>query len=226
MSTAKELSTPRDPWLRVATLAGVATLPLALAGSVLSDPAGGANLNPGSPDAELLEVFVDYRGRQLVAASLFAAAAAAQLVFLGPLWARVRTGSEWLAMVAVAGGVAAAVLWVAIGAGGALASAVAADYNDADAARFLMVYGWEIARVTVAPYLVMVAAATVAGVQHHVFGSRFNIFGAGFSALLVLGLFPASPAGLMGMVATVWVLVASLVLAFGKDPGPGRVHEG
>jgi hypothetical protein len=144
---------------------------------------------------------------------------------LGPLWARLRTGSEWLAVVAVAGGIAAGVLWVVIGTDGALASAVAADYNDADAARFLMVYGWEIARVTVAPYLVMVAAATVAGIQYHVFGSRFNAFGVRFTALLVLGLFPGSPAGLMGMVVTVWVLVASLILAFGRDLGPGQLHE-
>jgi hypothetical protein len=79
--------------------------------------------------------------------------------------------------VAVAGGIAAGVLWVVIGTDGALASAVAANYNDADAARFLMVYGWEIARVTVAPNLVMVAAATVAGIQYHVFESRFNAFG-------------------------------------------------
>ena len=42
---------------------------------------------------------------------------------------------------------------------------MAADYSDVDAARFLMVSGWEISRLGVAPHLVMVAATTLAGIR-------------------------------------------------------------
>lgn len=156
-----------------------------------------------------------------VSASLYAAAAAVTLTFLGALWVRLRAGSEWLAVVAIGGGVTAAVLWLA-NSGSSLVSAVAADYRDADAARFLMLVGWEIARLTVPPYLVMVAATTVAGVRYGVFGSRFNTLGVVFTVLLVLGLFPFAPAGLMGLLATVWVLAAGLLLAFGQAPPPTR----
>lgn len=216
---AKPAGGRRDPWLRVAALAGAASLPLFLAGTMFADvESGPAGLYPGSPDSQLVRVFVEHRDQQLVAASLYAAGAVATLVFLGPLWARLRAGAEWLAVVAVAGGVAAGVLWLVIGAGWSVTAVVAADFDDAAAARFLMVAGWESSRLTAAPYMVMVAAATVTGFRHHVFGAWFNCFGLGITAILALALLPSSPAGLMGMLATVWVLVASLVLAFGKGP--------
>jgi hypothetical protein len=128
-------------------------------------------------------------------------------------------GSEWLAVVGVAGGAAAGVLWLAW-AGWSLAAATAADFADVDTARLLMVTGWETARLSVASYLVMVAAATLAGIRFHVFSGRFNTFGVAFTVVLAFGLFPFSPAGLMGMLGTVWVLVASFVLAFGSRPTP------
>jgi len=227
---AKPAGRLRDPWLRAAALAGAASLPLFFAGTMFADvESGPAGLYPGSPDSQLVKVFVEHRDQQLIAASLYAAGAVATLVFLGPLWARLRAGAEWLAVVAVAGGVTAGVLWMVIGAGWSVTAVVAADFNDAAAARFLMVAGWESGRLTAAPYMVMVAAATVTGFRHHVFGTWFNAFGLGITALLTLALFPSSPAGLIGMLATVWVLVASLVLAFGKHPerSPSRqMHVG
>ena len=206
-----------DPWSRIAALAGAAVFPLVLVAIRLADVSGSGGLNPGSSDAQLLEVFADFRDRHMVAAALFVVAAVATLVFLGPLWTRLRAGSASLAVVAVSGGVAAAVLFVGW-AGWSLTAAVAADFEDAGAARFLMVSGWEVARIGVGPYLAMVGAATVAGYRHRVFGRWFNAVGLVFSVLLVFGLFPASPAGLMGMLATLWVLCASLVIAFSAPP--------
>ena len=211
-----------DPWLRAAALAGVLTLPLALIGLTMSDLSGNAGLNPGSPDEEMLSAYADYEGRFWVSASLLAAAAVCTWVFLGALWTRVRAGSEWLAVVAVLGGCAAGTLLVSWS-GMSLVAAVAADYEDVDTARFLMVAGWETARLSVGPYLVMVGAATVAGFRYGVFGGKFNWFGLAFTVLLVFGLVPFSPAGLMGLLATVWVLVAGLVLAFGRPPAPLRL---
>jgi hypothetical protein len=121
-------------------------------------------------------------------------------------------------VVAIAAGTTAAALWLVLGTGWAVTAATAADYRDAGAERFLVVYGWEIGRLTVAPYLVMAAAVTIAGFRHRVFGTRFTVFGLIFTAVLVLGMFPSSPAGLLGMLATVWVSIAGLVLAFGEAP--------
>jgi hypothetical protein len=102
---------------RAAALAGAATLPLLVAASMLSDLAGTAGIDPGSSDAELIDAFVGHRNALMVSASLSSAAAALTLVFLGPLWRVIRPGSEPLAVVAVAAGGVAAVLWVA-GSGG------------------------------------------------------------------------------------------------------------
>jgi hypothetical protein len=216
-----------DNWFRVAALAGAATLPLVLIASTLADVSGSGGLNPGSSDAQLVGVFSEFRDKFLVSSALFGMAAVAMLAFLGPLWVRLRAASEAMGVVAVGGGVAVAVILVGW-ATWCLAAAVAADYGDADAARFIMVSGWEAARVSVSPYLVMVGATTVAGYRHGVFGRLFNAGGLVFTALLILGLFPASPAGLMGMLATLWVVVAAFVVAFGTTPlsRAGRAGSG
>jgi hypothetical protein len=210
-------SVRRDPWFRVAALAGAATLPLIVVASTMSDVAASGGLNPGSSDAQLLEVFGDLRDRQVVAAALYAVAAVATLMFLGPLYVRLRAGSEVLGVVAVGGGVAVAVLLLAW-AGWSITAAVAADYRDAGTARFLVVSSWETARVAVGPYLAMVGAATVTGYRYRVFDRWFNAVGLVFTVLLVFGLFPASPAGLMGMLATLWVFCAAPVIAFSAPP--------
>ena len=107
---------------------------------------------------------------QVFASTFYSLAAVGLWIFLGPLWARVRRGSEWLALVAVIGGVVVGAVLL-FSAGVSLVAWVAADYEDAGAARFLMVAGWETARVAVAPALVMVGATTLAGVRYGVFGS-------------------------------------------------------
>jgi hypothetical protein len=213
--TARDDDPRADPLFRVAALAGVATLPLTLIAVTISDPSARADVNPGSSDAELLDVLVSTRTEQVWASTFLALAAVALWFFLGPLWARVRRGSEWLALVAVVGGVVVGAVLL-FSAGVSLVAWVAADYEDAAAARFLMVAGWETARVSVGPALVMVAATTLAGVRYGVFGSGTNIFGGFFIFFLLLGLMPASPAGLMGLAVGVWVLVVALKLAFGN----------
>lgn len=212
-------STPTqgDRWFRAAALVGATTLPLVLIASTLSDVAGSGGLNPGSSDAHLLAVFSEFRDRHVISSALFGMAAVATLVFLGPLWVRLRAASQALGVVAVGGGVAVAVIWVGWSSW-SLAAAVAADYGDASAARFIMVSGWEAARVSVSPYLAMVGATTLAGYRHRVFGRPFNAVGLAFTVLLVLGMYPASPAGLMGMLATLWVLIAAFVIAFSPMP--------
>jgi hypothetical protein len=64
----------------------------------------------------------------------------------------------------------------------------------------------------------MVAAATVAGCRDRVFGRGLNAFSLVFTMLLIFALLPFGPAGLLGMLGTVWVLVVGLVLAFARAP--------
>ncbi|MFC7876735.1 hypothetical protein [Isoptericola sp. NPDC057391] len=209
--------------LRVAALVGAASFPLAMIGSALSDPNSYAEVNPGSSDTQLLAMLSDSRTEQLWAATLQALAAVAVWVFLGPLWQRLRRGSEWLALLAVVGGAvagAAILFW----AGHSLVAMVAADFEDAEAARFLMVAGWETARVAVAPYLVLVGAATLAGRRGGALPAGINAFGVVFVVLLALGFVPGSPAGLLGTVGSVWVTVVALALAF-THPSDGDAHE-
>lgn len=207
---------PRSDWLfRGAALIGAATLPLVVIAGTISDPnsRANANVNPGSSDDALLGVLIETRDEQAWASALFALAAVALWIFLGSLWARLRRGSEWLALVAVIGGVvvgAVLLFWSGV----ALVALVAADYGDAVAARFLMVAGWETARVAVGPALVMVGAAALAGTRYGLLPKPINVFSGVFALLLVLGLLPASPAGLMGLAVTVWVFVVALYLAF------------
>jgi hypothetical protein len=220
VGTARDDDPRTDPLFRVAALAGALALPLAIIAAIIAEPTARADVNPGSTDAELLEVLIDTRTEQAWAAACWALAAVGLWIFLGPLWARVRRGSEWLALVAVVGGVVVGALLL-LSSATSIVAWVAADYEDADTARFLVLSGWETARVAVAPALVMVGATTLAGVQYEVFGFRMNLFGVLFTFLLALGMFPASPAGVMGLAVTVWVLVAALTLAF-TTPHPVR----
>jgi hypothetical protein len=64
----------------------------------------------------------------------------------------------------------------------------------------------------------MVGATAIAGLRYGVFAGWVNVFGAMFFCLLLLGLIPASPAGLMGLASTLWVMVLALVLAFTHRP--------
>lgn len=215
---------PRTDWLlRGAALVGAVTLPLVMVAATISDPNAHASVNPGSSDSALVGVLVDTRTEQAWASTLFALAAVALWIFLGPLWTRLRRGSEWLALVAVVGGVvvgAVLLFWSGV----ALVAYVAAGYADAAAARFLMVAGWETARVAVGPALVMVGATTIAGTRYGLFRPGMNVISGVFAVLMVLGLFPSSPAGMMGLAVTVWVFVVALYLAFAGSRAP-EVHR-
>ncbi|GGD28893.1 hypothetical protein [Nocardioides daphniae] len=105
--------------------------------------------------------------REVLASTLHALAAVSLWAFLGPLWARVRRGSGPLAVVAVVGGVMIGATML-FSSGVSLVAMTAAEFGDAGAARFLVVAGWETARVAVAPGLVMVGATALAGLRHRV----------------------------------------------------------
>ncbi len=85
-------------------------------------------------------------------------------------------------------------------------------------AQVLTTTGWETARIAAVPFLAMVAAAVVAGRSSEVFPAWIRWFSVAMLVPLVLALAPVGPAGLRGLLGTVWVLVASLVLAADSRP--------
>ena len=140
------------------------------------------------------------------------------LIFLGALWIRLRAAAEWLAVIAVGAGVLVAGFLLGAGAGISIFSVTAADFRDVDAARFLLVMSWEMVRLLVAPFLALIGASTLAGFRYGAFGKAFNIFSLVFTLVLLLGVFPSSPAGLSGLLAMFWLVVAGLLLAFRRGP--------
>ena len=202
---------------RLAALSGAASFVLAFAGISFAEH-GGKGLSPDQPTAANGAGFARYAGEAWVGATLMMASVALSLVFLGPLWSRLQRGAGWLAVVAVAGGIAGAVLLLE-SAMFAIAAAVAGDVGDAQTARTLLVFEWESARLGVAPALATVAAATVAGFRHSIFPRWFSWLSLVFSVVLVIALLPVGPAGLLGSVGALWILIASLVLALGRDSG-------
>lgn len=216
--TTAERSTHDPPLVRVAALAGAASVVVLVVGSSLGDT-GGKGIDPTmSPDA-IVAGLRPLVGELQVAASLLSLSAVLLLVFLGPLWRRLRAASDAVAVVGVAGGVLAAGLLVAYARDG-IAMATAAELGDGTTAQVLITSGWEAARILAVPFLAMVGAAVVAGFSPGVFPVWFRWFSAVMAVLLLLALAPVGPAGLLGLLGTLWVAVASLLLA--AQPVPHR----
>ena len=199
---------------RLAALAGAGSTVAVVAGSSIADT-GGKGVDPTMGPDGILRVIRDLVGELQLGASIMCLAAVLLLVFLGPLWRRLRTASEPAAVVAVAGGVLAAGLFVDY-ARDTIALATAAELGDGVTAQVLTTAGWETARILAVPFLAMVAAAVVAGIGSDAFPAEFRWFSVAMLVPLVLAFSPVGPAGLLGLLGTVWVLVASLVLA--ADP--------
>jgi hypothetical protein len=200
---------------RLAALSGAASVVLAFAGISFAEH-GGKGISPDQPTDAIGAGFARYAGEARVGAALMTASVAMSLVFLGPLWSRLQRAAAWLAVIAVAGGIVGAA-WGLESAMFAIAAAVAGDVGDAQTARTLMVFEWESARVGVGPALATVAAATVAGLRHGVFPRWFSWLSLVFTAVLVIGLLPVGPAGLLGATGALWTLITSLLLGLGRD---------
>jgi hypothetical protein len=201
---------------RVAALAGTASFVATFVGAPLGDM-GGKGIDPTmGPDA-IVRAVRPLVGELQVGASLLGLAAVLLVVFLGPLWRRLRMASEWIAVVGVGGGVLAATLYLTA-ARDLIAMATAAELGEGLTAQVLTTSGWDAARLLAVPFLTMVVAAVMAGLTHGVFPTWFRWFSTAMLVLLVAALAPVGPAGLLGILGTLWVLVASLVLA--AEAGP------
>ena len=194
--------------LRVAALSGALGVVIGTASSVVADVTADG-INPGSSTQDLLATYTRYEQRLQVGATLTLVAFALQLVFLVPLWARVRIGSERLAIVTVLGGVSsAATLWL-LSAYLDTAMSTAAHFQDADAARMLLLAGWDTARMATAPNALMIGACAIAGWRCGVFPRWLSVFSVLVALLSIGGMLPTGPAGGAALLGGFWILVMS-----------------
>lgn len=213
---SRGLPTPgRDVALRAVAACGALGVVAGLLGSGIADVTA-EGVSPESSAQDLLDAYAHYLHRFQVGAVLSLVAFALQLVFLGALWARLRPGSERLAVVGVLGGVASAItLWL-VSAGLLTAMATAASFHDADAARMLLLAGWDTARVATAPNAVMIGASALAGWRYGVVPRWLVLLSAALLLLSVVGMLPFGPAGGSALLGGLWILVTSLHLALAR----------
>ncbi len=205
--------------VRMAALCGALAVVIGSAGSAIADVTA-EGINPTSPAGDLVSTYVQYFHRLQIGACLSLLAFALQLVFLGPLWARVRAGSEQLAVVAALGGVSsAATLWM-LGAVLDTVMATASHFRDPAAARILLLTGWDTARVATAPNAVMIGACAIAGSIYGVLPRWLTVFSFVLLVLSVGGMLPSGPAGGAGLLGGLWILVVSVYLTFAHPPEP------
>jgi hypothetical protein len=175
---------------------------------------GGKGIYPEQPPGVVVDEFAEYADEARVGAALLLFAAVLQLVFWGQLWSRLRPRSELLAVVAVGGGLTLTWLLLILALTNT-AAAAAGEAGAGEAARTVTVLEWEMARLAAPGGCTLVAASTVAGLTHRTFPRWFSWTSLGMTAVLVLSLLPIGPAGLLASVSILWILLVSLVLAFG-----------
>jgi hypothetical protein len=202
----------RDVSSRAVGLCGALAVVVGALGSVVADVTA-EGISPTSSAEDLLVTYGQYLHRLQVGAALSLVAFALQVVFLGALWARLRASSERIALVAVLGGLgSAATLWM-MTAVLDTAMATAADLQDADAARFLLLAGWDTARVATAPNAVLISACMVAGWRYGLFPRSLTAFSAVLLLASIAGMFPVGPAGGSALIGGLWIAVTSVYLA-------------
>jgi hypothetical protein len=200
------------PGLRLAGLAGTASLVLGWIGMSMVEP-DGFGLTPNSSAQTVIEVFTEHANALHAGESLLAAAAVLALLFVGAVWSLLKPYGEWPAVVAAAGAATLSLLWL-----GSAAQLIAFDsfeeYSDGEAARMLLTAGWDTGTLFLVPFLVMALAAAFASLPTMVRAVAVVVAGC-----CAIGLLPGSDFGYAAMwLATGWFVPASVALAL----APGR----
>jgi hypothetical protein len=196
---------------RVASLAGVASVLALVAGGSAADM-GGNGLSPTMSPELLADGLRDRAGELEASASLLALSSVLFLLFLGPVWTRLRPASTALAVIGVSAGAVVAAQGLTF-ARESIALATAATMGDGVTAQVLLTSGWDTARLIAAPYLPLVAVTALAGFTSGALPRWFTWFSAAMVVLVCLSFSPVGPAGVLGLTGTVWVVVASLYFA-------------
>ena len=135
------------------------------------------------------------------------------MVFLGPLWIRFKHSGEWQAMIAVAGGLTLALLWLSAAAQ-QVAFVTFAHYSNGEAARTLIIASWDTWRYMAFPFLIMALAAALAGLP--VWSRVVSLL---VVAVEALALVPGTNAWAPVMLGCGWTIAASVLVALSPDRG-------
>ena len=202
---------------QVAAMAGAASVLVGVAGLTIAET-NTAGVDPGSTAPFVVEILTERTGDLRAGAILAAAAATLAMVFLGPLWFRLKQSGEWQAMIAVAGCLTLALFWLSAAAQ-QVAFLTFAQYSDGEAARTLVTLGWDTWRYLAFPFMIMALAAALTALP-----VWFRVVSLLVVAVEAVALIPGIDAWAPVMLGCSWTITASVLAAL--SPDPGRPAEG
>ncbi len=204
--------------LRLAGLTGAASLVAAFVGLSIAET-NTLGLDPDTPAGVLVDTYSGLTAELRAGAILCAVAAVLALVFCGPLWMRYKESGEWQAMVAVAGALTMGLAWLAAAAE-QVAFLTVAHYGNGEAARMVLITGWDTGRyLTLIPFLVLAIAGTLAALPFW-----FRAVSAVVAALEASALVPGSDDWFPAMLGAAYGITVSLLvtLSSGGDSDATR----
>jgi hypothetical protein len=204
-----------DRGLRIAALSGAASVVAGITGLTIAETETDG-VTPHSSATFLVETYGAQTGELRTGAILTALAAVLGLVFLGPVWVRLKRAGEWQAMVAVAGGLMLAMYWLAASLQHA-ALVTFAEYSSGEAVRHALLGGWDTWQFIVVPVIAMTLGCAFAALP-----GWFRLASLFALAAAVIALVPGLDPWLPVMGACAWLTTLSLLVAVGPGQPVGR----
>lgn len=197
---------------RAGALAGIAGSVLVFVFVTLAEPAG----DPDDPSAVIANAAVDNRDSARVGAYVALLAAFSFVVFVSRLHSALRraTGPEsWLPTAALVGGILL-IVWLLVEAGFTFAASEPESYGgDTQVAKLFTLWSWNSANLLAPAFSALVGASTFVGFTARTFPPWFRWTGAVLLALILLIVTVLSAPGLATAPGTLWIFLASVVLA-------------
>jgi hypothetical protein len=188
---------------RLAALSGAGSVVAALVGLSVAET-DSLGLAPDTPAGTLVKAYTGHGAELRAGALLCVLAAVLALVFAGPLWMRFKVAGEWQAMVAVTGTVALSLGWLA-SAAQQVAFWTFAEFDNGEAARILLITGWDNWRYLCFGFLVLAIAAGLAGLP--VWLRIISVF---VAAIQVIAMVPGTDAWAPAMTGFAYGVTVSL----------------
>lgn len=210
-------------WNRIAALTGAAGVVLNGAGAMLGDPyRSGLSPDPTDHSGAIAGALLQIRDEARLGA-LFALLGSFFLIwFVAYLRRHLRAyegTDEWIASAAYGGGLIVVALLL-VSASITLAATEITNYGDETViARVFLTHGWNYFYVVSPAAMVLVVASSLVGLRFRALPRWLSILG-----LLIFAGPLWAGAGLGAMLGLFWMLLASVVLALGRQPAPAHAQ--
>ncbi len=209
---------------RLAALSGLAGS-VVIAVSVALADASGTGLDypdPGDPSSLIAQALVVNRDRARLGAQLTLLGAFLMLCFMSYLYSHLRKAertSGWASALVLGGGfVLVALLLVESGFGYA-ASEIENYVGDNQVAKTIHLWGWNSASLLAPGFAAILLGSAIAGFRHGAVQRWLARLSVVLFVIVILIAVLGAP-GLGGVVGLLWIVVASLTLAFERDTRP------